>query len=311
MNGDDTHRPTRREFLVSTAAAGLALGLGWREEQTMTRTRSIPSSGEAIPVVGMGTWETFDVGPGDAERDPLRQVLRGFVDMGGRLIDSSPMYRRSEGVVGDLAAELGVQDDLFYATKVWTRGEEEGLEQMERSAGLMRTDVIDLMQVHNLLDWRTHLATMRRLRDEGRIRYLGITHYRTDAYDDLERVMRAEDLDFIQLNMNIAVDEAEERLLPLAADRGMAVLVNRPYRGGDLFRRVSGQDLPEWAAEFDCASWGQYFLKYVLGAPQVTCVIPATSDPDHLRDNMGAGLGRLPDRQTRTRMKAHFEALGG
>lgn len=273
------------------------------------RTRPIPSTGEALPVVGLGTWQTFDVGPGGM--DPLREVLRRFAEGGGRLIDSSPMYGRSETVAGDLARELGLTGDLFMATKVWTRGRDDGIRQMEASMDAMGVSTMDLMQVHNLVDLDTHLATLRDWKASGRIRYLGITHYQTRAFDRLEALIRSEDLDFVQLNYSLAVRDAEDRLLPTAADHGTAVIINRPYEGGSLFRAVRGQALPEWAAELDIGSWGQFFLKYLLGAEEVTCVIPATSNPGHVQDNVGAGHGRLPTPEERRRMVAWFEENGG
>ncbi|MBI3989700.1 MAG: aldo/keto reductase [candidate division NC10 bacterium] len=264
--------------------------------------RSIPSTHEEVPAVGLGTSGTFDVGSRPDERAPLKDVLRRFVEMGGSVVDTSPMYGNAETVIGDLAAELGVQRSLFLATKVWTSGREEGIRQMGRSMDRLRTKRIDLMQVHNLVDWRTHLKTLREWKEAGKIRYLGITHYRIDAFDALERLMRTENLDFVQLNYSVETRDAEKRLLPLAADTGTAVLVNRPFEDGALFQKVRGKPLPPWAAEFECESWGQFFLKYILSHPAVTCVIPATSNPKHLVDNMRAGLGRLPDAMTRRRM---------
>jgi diketogulonate reductase-like aldo/keto reductase len=266
--------------------------------------RPIPSSGEKIPVVGLGTWRTFDVGASAAERAPLEQVLRSFVERGGRVVDSSPMYGSAESVVGDLAANLGVGDRLFLATKVWTSGRDAGVRQMEQSLRRLRARRIDVMQIHNLLDWRTHLATLRDWKAAGRVRYVGVTHYTAGAYDELERVLRAEALDFVQVNYSLGEREAERRILPLARDRGVAVLVNRPFSEGGLFHRVRGQALPPWAAELDCESWAQFFLKWILAHSAVTCVIPATSRPQHLVDNMRAGTGSLPDAATRERMAA-------
>lgn len=260
------------------------------------QTRKIPSTGALLPVVGCGTWRTFDVGPAPAERAPLADVLDVLFDAGGSVIDSSPMYGAAEGVVGDLIASAGSRDKAFIATKVWTRGREQGIAQMRQSMALLRTDRIDLMQVHNLVDWRTHLATLRAWKREGRISYLGVTHYTTSAYDELEAVMRAETLDFVQLNYAINDRAAEQKLLPLAADRGIAVIVNQPFGGGDLFRSLRGRPLPDWAAEIDCRSWAQVLLKFVLGHPAVTCVIPGTGRPEHMRDNVGAGMGKMPDR---------------
>ena len=269
----------------------------------MTLTRAIPSSGETIPAVGLGTWQAFDVDE-PAERGPQRAVLRRFVELGGRVVDSSPMYGAAEAAVGDLATELGVRDTLWIATKVWTSGRAAGIAQMERSLRLLRGKRLDLLQVHNLIDWQTHLPTLHQWKDDGRIRYLGVTHYSAAGHEALERVMRAESLDFVQLNYSPAEREAERRLLPLARDRGIAVLVNRPLAQGGLLSRVRGRRLPPWAAEVDCASWAQLFLKWILAHPAVTCVIPATSDLAHLDDNMQAGVGRLPDAATRERIAA-------
>jgi diketogulonate reductase-like aldo/keto reductase len=266
--------------------------------------RPIPSSGEKIPVVGLGTWRTFDVGASAAERDPLEQVLKGFVDLGGRVVDSSPMYGTAESVVGDLATRLAVGDRLFLATKVWTSGRDAGIRQMEQSLRRMRAQKLDLMQIHNLLDWRIHLATLRDWKAAGRVRYIGVTHYTSSAYDELERVLRSETLDFVQVNYSAGEREAERRILPLARHRGIAVLANRPFAEGGLFQRVRGQALPPWAAEIECESWAQFFLKWILAHPAVTCVIPATSRPQHLADNMKAGTGPLPDAATRDRMTA-------
>src|SRR5207302_2233529 len=268
------------------------------------RQSPIPSSGERIPAVGVGTWRTFDVGASAAERAPLKEVLRQFVGLGGRVVDSSPMYGAAESVVGDLATDLAITDKLFLATKVWTRGRDAGVSQMEQSLRRLRTRRIDLMQIHNLLDWRTHLRTLRDWKEAGRIRYLGVTHYAASAYDELERVLRSEPLDFVQVNYSLGEREAEQRILPLARSRGVAVLVNRPFSEGDLFRRVRGRPLPSWAAEFDCASWAQFFLKWILAHPAITCVVPATSQPQHLVDNMKAGVGALPDPAIRERMGA-------
>jgi diketogulonate reductase-like aldo/keto reductase len=277
-------------------------------DETMLQ-RVIPSSGERIPAVGMGTWQSFDVAEGDPARATLATVLQRFVALGGAVVDSSPMYGRSEEAVGAVAAETGTHERLFLATKVWTRGRAAGVAQMERSFELLRVDRIDLMQVHNLLDVETHLRTIAQWQDEGRIRYTGVTHYQTSAYDDLERALESQPIDFAQFNYNIAVREAERRLLPFCAERGVAVLVNRPYEEGALFRAVRGRPLPGWVEEFDCTSWGQFFLAYILSHPAVTCIIPATSDPAHLEDNMAAGRGRLPDETLRRRMAALFDSL--
>jgi len=270
--------------------------------------RPIPSSGETIPVVGLGTWRTFDVGTSAAERAPLQEVLKLFVDLGGRVIDSSPMYGAAESVLGALAAELAIADRLFFATKVWTSGLAAGRAQMEQSIKRLRIQKLDLMQIHNLVDWRTHLRTLREWKAAGRIRYLGVTHYTSSGYDELERVLRSEALDFVQVNYSLGERDAERRILPLARDRGIAVLVNRPFSEGGLFSRVRGQTLPAWAADAGCESWAQLFLKWILAHPATTCVIPATSRPEHLADNMKAGVGKLPDSALRDRMAASIAA---
>lgn len=271
--------------------------------------RPIPASGEALPVVGLGTYQSFDVGNAAAEREPLKEVLRLFVQQGGTLVDSSPMYGPSESVAGDLAAELGLIGKLFMATKVWTSGREAGIRQMEESLRRMKVERMDLMQIHNLLDWKTHLTTLKQWKAAGRIRYIGITHYHSGAYAELERLMKTKDFEFVQFNYSIAEREAEERILPIARDTGVAVIVNRPFAQASLFSRVRGKDVPAWAAEFDCKSWSQFFLKYILSHPAVTCVIPATGKPQHLLDNMGAGMGKLPDEATRRKMAAFMDSL--
>ncbi len=271
--------------------------------------RPVPFSGELLPVVGLGTYQSFDIGGGAAEREPVKEVLRLFVQHGGKLIDSSPMYGRSESALGELAAELAVTQKLFMATKVWTSGREAGIRQMEESLRRMQVARMDLMQIHNLQDWQTHLKTLREWKSAGRIRHAGITHYHSGAYAELERLMKMKEFDFVQFNYSIAEREAEERILPLAHDLGIAVIINRPFAQASLFARVKGKDLPAWAAEFDCASWAQFFLKYILAHPAVTCVIPATGKPKHLVDNMMAGIGRLPDAATRTRMAKLMDAL--
>ena len=266
--------------------------------------RTLGQVGLEVPVIGMGTWRTFDVGPGAAERAPLADVLRVLFEAGGSVIDSSPMYGASEGVVGDLLSASQMRNKAFIATKVWTRGRAQGVAQMQESMKHLRTDRIDLMQVHNLLDWRTHLATLRAWKSEGRITYLGVTHYTSTAYPELEAVLRAEKLDFVQLNYAMNDRAAEQHLLPLAADRGIAVLVNQPFGGGDLLRSLRGRPLPDWTAEIGCESWAQILLKFVLGHPAVTCVIPGTSRPQHMQDNVRAGTGKMPDQALRQKMAA-------
>lgn len=304
-------RIARRNVLKLFMAAGASCFTGALADASQSRQlrRVIPSSGETIPAMGLGTARTFDVEPSAQDHQQLEQVLSMFVQEGGKLVDSSPMYGHSEALVGDLAVELGIQRALFYATKVWTQGRREGIRQMETSMQRLRTDKIDLMQVHNLVDVDTHLETLREWKERERIRYLGVTHYRTDAYEELSQVIRKYELDFIQFNYSILTREAENWLLPLCADRGVAVIVNRPFENGELFRLVGGRLLPEWSQEFDCHSWAQFFLKYILSHPAVCSVIPATSKPRHLLDNMQAGLGRLPDAAMRRKMVHSFERI--
>jgi diketogulonate reductase-like aldo/keto reductase len=265
--------------------------------------KRIPASGEEIPVIGLGTWQTFMVEDTEEELAPLREVLRSFVELGGRVIDSSPMYDPAERVVGDLASELGLIDDLWVATKVWTEGELEGRAQMERSMAELRRPGIELMQVHNLVDVDVHLGTLEAWRAQGRFRYIGITNTSLQRYPQVETLLDDERLDFLQVNYSLAERQAADRILPLARDRGIAVITARPFAGGRLFPLVRDRQLPEWAGEFDCTAWSQFFLKYIASHPAVTCAIPATSNPNHLRENMGAGVGRLPDQATRRRME--------
>ncbi len=273
-------------------------------------SRPIPSSGEMMPVVGLGTWPVFDVGIGEAGRAPLREVVRRLLDKGGRIIDSSPMYGRAEAVAGDLLADLAGGPPAFLATKVWTTGPDAGIAQMRHSAALLRAETVDLMQIHNLVDWRTHLATLRRMKEVGSIRYLGITHYTDRALADLAHILQSEPgIDFVQCGYSLAARAAERELLPVAAARGVAVIVNQPLGQGGLLRRVRGRALPDWASELDCASWAQLLLKYILAEPAVTCVIPATRDPEHMADNLGAGFGRLPDAAQRRQICALWDAL--
>lgn len=305
---------TRREAtrLIGASAAGLLLPIRASHAQTKTEsstmlTRPIPSSGEKLPVIGLGTWRTFDVDLTSDSRRQLGDVLSLFMKLGCRVIDTSPMYGRAEDVIGDLTATLGIRDKPFLATKVWTRGQENGIRSMERSMVRLRTKQIDLMQVHNLVDVQTHLATLREWKEQGRIRYIGITHYESGAFAEVEKIMRSEKLDFVQINYSIMEREAEERVLPLAQERGIAVIVNRPFGGGDLFDRVRSKSLPEWSAEFDSRSWAQFFLKWIVANPAVTCAIPATDKARHLEDNIQGGIGRLPDEKMRHRM---IESLG-
>jgi diketogulonate reductase-like aldo/keto reductase len=272
--------------------------------------RPIPSTGEAMPVIGLGTWQVFDVGADEKARQPLRTVLRDLVDAGGRMIDSSPMYGRAEAVTGELVAEMGLRPRVFLATKVWTSGRDAGVAQMRRSAELMKSPVLDLIQIHNLLDWRTHLATLRRMKEAGQVRYIGITHYTTGSLPELARILESEPgIDFVQFGYSLASRDAEQLLLPVATARRVATIVNQPFETGGLFRRVRGRPLPGWAAEFDCNSWAQLFLKYILAEPAVTCVIPATASPEHMADDLKAGFGRLPDAKQREQIRKLWDSL--
>jgi len=272
-------------------------------------SRPIPKGGEMLPLIGLGTWQTFDVGNDAAALDNLAAVLRLLFDGGGKVIDSSPMYGRAEAVVGELLARMHARERAFLATKVWTSGREAGIAQMRRSAELLKTRVIDLMQIHNLVDWRTQLATLRKMKEAGQVRYIGITHYTPSAFGDLAGIIEREELDFVQLPYSIDLREAEKRMLPLAAERRVAVMVNRPFGGGGLFRQVRGKKLPPWAAEVGCASWAQFFLKYVVSHPAVTCVIPATAEPAHLVDDLKAGYAPVPDAATRRRMAGFWDLM--
>jgi diketogulonate reductase-like aldo/keto reductase len=271
--------------------------------------RVIPSSGEMLPVMGMGSSRTFDVHLDGATRAQLTEVLRHFFDQGGAVIDSSPMYGSAESVLGELLTGISNRDALFAATKVWTNGKASGIQQMGQSMARMRVDRFDLMQIHNLRDWKIHIKTLKAWKEQDKIRYLGITTSHNRAHDELIRALKAESFDFVQFTYNIANRESEKRLLPLAQDRGIATLINRPFQRSRLFHQVKGVPLPEWAREFDCASWGQFFLKFTLSHPATTCLIPATSKPHHMADNMAAGFGRLPDAAMRKRMIAHVQSL--
>ncbi len=254
-------------------------------------TRSAGPAGLILPVIGMGTWQTFDVAPNDPSLAQLRQVLSRFCDGGGKLVDTSPMYGRSEAMLGSIARQLNVSDQLFFATKVWTEGREQGQRQMDTSAKLLHRQTIDLMQVHNLLDLKTHLATIRERQQQGRIGFVGVTHYQASAHQQLAEVIATEKLDFVQINYSVTNPAAQETVLPVAAEHNVAVIVNRPFEGGAVFRRLADQLLPPWAEEYDCVSWPELMLKFVLGHPAVTVAIPATSNPDHMSQNLRAGRG--------------------
>jgi aryl-alcohol dehydrogenase-like predicted oxidoreductase len=302
----------RRTFLqlmaASVAAAAAPSGTLAAGASPMARRR-IPGTDEAVPLIGMGSADTFDVGDDGMKRAVLQGVLRNLVDAGGSVIDTSPMYGSAERVLGDLIEGLGVGSKLWLATKVWTRGREAGARQIDESFARLRTRRLDLLQIHNLLDWREHLPTLRALQEAGRVRYSGVTHYRADAHADLERVLGAERFDWVQVNYSLAEPEAAARLLPFCADHGIAVMVNRPFADGAMFARVRGKALPPWAGDVGCASWGQFFLRWILSHPAVTCVIPATSKPEHAADNVAAGRVPLPDARQRERMRAYWESL--
>lgn len=274
------------------------------------RQRAIPSSGETLPVVGLGTWQTFDAGQNIEERAQLKKVLQLMQEYGGKVIDSSPMYGSSEEVVGDLTQTIQGADNFFYATKVWTRGNMAGINQMQESLRKMQRETMDLMQIHNLLDWKIHLSTLKEWKTAGKIRYIGITHYTPSAHDQLEKIIKAEkEIDFVQFDYSVISRNAEKSLLKAAKDEGVAVIINQPFEGGALFSKVKGREVPEWAKEYDINSWAQFFLKYVLSHPAVNCVIPGTSKPHHLKDNMMAGYGKIPDQKGRNKMVKYIESL--
>lgn len=317
---------TRREAakLIGGATAGLIwpIRAAWGQEKSESSPmlmRAIPASGEKLPVIGLGTWQAFDVDLTPEYRKQLGDVLSLFVKLGGRVIDSSPMYGRAEEVIGELSHSLGLGNKcatanpssggLFFATKVWTRGQQAGIDSMERSFARLRTDRIDLIQVHNLVDVETQLGMMRDWKAQGRFRYIGITHHEAGGFPAVEKILQSDQLDFLQINYSLMEREAARRILPLAQDRQVAVIVNRPFGAGDLFRHVHAKTLPDWAAEFDGRSWAQFFLKWIIAHPAVTCVIPATNKPEHLEDNLKAGSGRLPDAKMCMRMVQMISSL--
>ncbi|MCP4878653.1 MAG: aldo/keto reductase [Gammaproteobacteria bacterium] len=303
---------SRRTFLKSSAATSLLCTLApaylsATDPEPIKKT--IPSSGERLSVIGLGTSRTFEVDSANVVRSPLLDVMRAFFDNGGQLIDSSPMYGNAEAVTGALLKQIDNSKDLFSATKVWTYGKREGIEQMERSMQRLGVNRMDLMQIHNLRDWEVQMETLIDWKSQGKIRYIGITTSHGRYHDELEKILQRHPLDFVQFSYNILNRTAEQRLLPIAQERGIATLINRPYQRGSLFRRVKDKPLPDWAAEFDCASWGQFFLKFIASHPGVTCIIPATSKLKHMVDNMAAGYGRLPDQATRQRMLTLMKTL--
>ena len=302
--------PIRRRVLVAIgASAACALpGLAYGETGA-PNTRPIPATGERLPSIGVGSWITFNVGSARADRAPLVPVLQTFFDRDGRLIDSSPMYGTSEAVIGDLLSKTSNRARLFSATKIWTYGKTAGARQLETSRELWGVPKFDLVQIHNMLQWETHLDTLKELKAAGKVRYIGITTSHGRLHADMAKALTREQFDFVQFTYNLADRSVEERLLPLAAERKIAVIINRPFDGGDLFAAVKGKAMPGWAREFDCENWAQFFLKFVVSHPAVTCAIPATSQAAHMSENMGALYGRLPDAELRKRMARHIETL--
>ncbi len=303
---------SRRQF-ISTVSLAVASSIltPWqlRAGEPVMLRKTIPGAAESLPVIGLGSWLTFDVNTDAPVIADFVRLIQDFFARGGKLVDSSPMYGSAEQIIGLLLDKSDMRDRVFTATKVWSDGEQAGIQQMERSAQKWGVNHFDLMQIHNLRDWQTHLKTLKAWKAEGKIRYIGITTSHGRSHRELEAILRQEPIDFVQLTYNIEDRSVEQRLLPLAADQGIAVLVNRPYQGGSLFRAVKEKTLPDWTAEFDCRSWGQFFLKYIVSHPAVTCVIPATTKRHHLQDNMDAGIGRQPDAAQRKKMATFFKAM--
>jgi len=301
---------TRRDLIkLGVLALGLP-GTVWPATASGLIARPIPATGERLPVIGMGTWLTFDVASDSWQLERRCEVLQAFFDLGGALVDSSPMYGNAEAVLGECLARHPAAGKLFSASKVWTWGKQLGIDQMEHSRRLWGVERFDLMQIHNMLDWQSHIETLKAMKAAGRIRYIGITTSHGRRHAELEQVLEKEAaLDFVQFTYNLIDREAERRLLPLAAERGLAVIINRPFQGGNLFNHVQGKPLPAWAAEIDCGNWAQFMLKYIVSHPAVTCAIPATSQVGHMHENMGAAYGRLPDAAMRQRMIHTFTSL--
>ncbi len=298
----------RRDLIAAGLALGITPNVALPTENTQMINKTIPGSGESLPVIGLGTYDVFDVESSQEELDLRRSIVEILTTSGGTLLDTSPMYNRAEKVIGDLIESGTAREPLFLATKVWTNGRDAGIRQMQRSFDLMQTERIDLMQVHNLRDTAVHMDTIREWQDADRIRYSGLTHYAAGAHIDLGREMQSFKPDFIQVNYSLGEREADDRLLPMAQELGVAVLINRPFQAGRLFSAVAGKPLPDWAHDF-AASWGQFFLKFIISHPAVTCVIPATSKTSHMIDNLGAGTGILPDPAMRKRMIDYFASL--
>jgi len=304
---------TRRSILKLYGLSGLGIGtfpalLSFSHNANILR-RTIPGATEQLPVVGLGTWQTFDAGDSQEELDRLKQVLLEMKKLGGKVIDSSPMYGRSEAVVGELTSKITKRDDFFYATKVWTSGKQAGIDQMNASFQKMQRKTIDLMQIHNLIDWQTHVKTLRAWKEESKIRYWGLTHYTDSSHDKLEKIIKQERPDFVQFNYSILSRHAEKSLFDTCQKHRTAVIINQPFESGSLFRKVKGKSLPDWCEAYDIKSWGHYFLKFILSNEAVTCVIPGTSKPKHVIDNMGAGYGKLPNMAEREKMAKYMASL--
>ena len=304
---------SRREATKLIACASIATALfptinSFTAKKTMLK-RKIPSSGQPLSVIGLGTWQSFDIGNNITDRERLSKVLVTIKKYGGQMIDSSPMYGNSEKVVGDLTTKLHIQDHFFYATKVWTTGKNAGIGQMKNSLHLMKRKTMDLIQVHNLVDWKTHVKTLRSWKEQGIIKYWGITHYTNSSHDTLSKIIKSEKPDFVQFNYSIDNRNAEHQLISTAANHKTAIIINRPYSGGGLFKKTKDKPIPEWCKEFDINSWGQFFLKFILSHEAINCVIPGTSKPHHALDNMMAGYGVFPDHQARKKMYEYFKRI--
>lgn len=305
-------RLKRRQLLqwLAGGSASLLLGAVQGQPGSALHTRVIPSSGERLPVIGLGSWLTFGIDADDTAEMAARQaILKEFLARGGGVLDSSPMYGTAQEVIGRCLHNIGHYRGLFAATKVWVRGYRNGIQQMERSRLLWKLPRFDLMQVHNLLDWQTHLPTLQSMKAEGRLRYVGVTTSHGRRHDELMRIMRSQKIDFVQFTYNLLDREAEQYILPMAADKGIAVIINRPFQRGGLFKHVGKHALPSWAREIDCANWAQFFLKFIVSHPAVTCAIPATSQSPHLKENMAAAYGAMPDQAMRKRMGQYILAM--